>query len=130
MGYLVPWFPNNIISDLQEFKDYIKRDEPDYIYGECVDCFTNKTGNRVSNIIILYFTLILFVDQGKMAGFRIINCDLSAAGFKAFHKRFQSLIIMFIDAANFIDLDDPAWRILYLYVFLTLPRNELFKFPL
>lgn len=97
MGYLVPWFPNNIISDLQEFKDYIKRDEPDYIYGECVDCFTNKT------------------DQGKMAGFRIINCDLSAAGFKAFHKRFQSLIIMFIDAANFIDLDDPAWRILYLY---------------
>ncbi|KRT79089.1 hypothetical protein AMK59_7767 [Oryctes borbonicus] len=97
MNLLMPWFPNNIMTNLHEFKDCVKRDEPDYIYGECVDCFTNTN------------------EEGKMTGFRIINCDLSTSGFKEFHKRFQSLIIMFIDAANFIDLDDPSWRILYLY---------------
>lgn len=34
--------------------------------------------------------------------------------FKEFHKRYQTLIIWFIDAANFIDLEDPRWEIMYL----------------
>lgn len=43
MNLLTPWFPGNM-TNLQDFKNCIKSDEPDYIYGECVDCFTNING--------------------------------------------------------------------------------------
>ena len=36
-------------------------------------------------------------------------------GFREFHDRLQTFVIFFIDAASFIDVDDPKWRFYTVY---------------
>lgn len=46
--------------------------------------------------------------------YKISLVDVKDDQFIEFHKRFQTLIIWFIDAANFIDLGDERWMIFYM----------------
>lgn len=47
-------------------------------------------------------------------------CSLTEDGFKAFHRRFQTLILWYINGASLIDLEDPRWDVIYLYVHIYL----------
>lgn len=46
--------------------------------------------------------------------YKICLCDLQDDHFKEYHKRFETMIIWFIDAANFIDTEDDKWMIFYM----------------
>ncbi len=41
--------------------------------------------------------------------FEIYECDHSVPGFLSYHKRLQPWIMFYIDAASYIDSDDPNW---------------------
>lgn len=49
--------------------------------------------------------------------YKITACDLTDENFKELHTRFETFIVWFIDAANFIDLEDERWLIFYVLVF-------------
>lgn len=49
----------------------------------------------------------------KTSTFMITKNDTSNKEFQDFHARFETFIIWFIDAANYIDLDDEKWLIFY-----------------
>lgn len=46
--------------------------------------------------------------------YKISLCDLQNEQFKEYHKRFENLIVWFIDAASLIDVDDERWLIFYM----------------
>lgn len=39
-------------------------------------------------------------------------------GFKEYHQRLQTFVLWYIDAANFIDIDDDRWHYFNMYVCL------------
>lgn len=64
-------------------------------------------------VIIKKFYSGCVLGDGSMKDFKITKCSVSDPEFKAFHERFQTLIIFFIDAANFIEMDDNKWEVYY-----------------
>lgn len=55
-----------------------------------------------------------FVGSGSLNYYVVTKCTTEENGFIEFHKRYETLIIWFIDAANFIDLHDPRWEVMYM----------------
>lgn len=53
-------------------------------------------------------------ENEKNLKYKICLCDLQDDHFKEYHKRFETLIVWFIDAANFIDTEDERWMIFYM----------------
>lgn len=42
--------------------------------------------------------------------FEIYECTAKTSGFVAFHARLQSFLLWFVDAASYIDIEDPQWQ--------------------
>lgn len=49
-----------------------------------------------------------------LSTFEVRQCSTRENGFSEFHRKFESLIFWYIDAASRIDLEDPNWDIFYL----------------
>ncbi|XP_053984696.1 histone acetyltransferase type B catalytic subunit isoform X1 [Hylaeus volcanicus] len=49
-------------------------------------------------------------DEGCTRKFEVYKADMTYKGFKEFHQRLQTFILWYIDAANFIDIDDDRWH--------------------
>lgn len=41
--------------------------------------------------------------------FEIYECNIQTPGFVAFHARLQTFLLWFVDAASYIDIEDPQW---------------------
>ncbi|XP_031831416.1 histone acetyltransferase 1 [Nomia melanderi] len=47
------------------------------------------------------------IDDGRK--FEVYKADMTYKGFKEYHQRLQTFVLWYIDAANFIDIDDDRW---------------------
>ncbi|CAK1545703.1 unnamed protein product [Leptosia nina] len=48
-------------------------------------------------------------DGGDKRTFEVYYCETSTPGFLNFHKRLQTFLLWYVDAASFIDVDDDQW---------------------
>lgn len=67
-------------------------------------------------IIKSVYLLLLFIDDNNFRIFKAHLCSVHEDGFRQVHNRFQTLLLWYIDGANFIDLEDVHWEIIYLCV--------------
>ncbi|XP_076164935.1 histone acetyltransferase 1 [Ptiloglossa arizonensis] len=49
-------------------------------------------------------------DKGCTRKFEVYKADMTYKGFKEYHQRLQTFVLWYIDAANFIDVDDDRWH--------------------
>ncbi|XP_043255255.1 histone acetyltransferase type B catalytic subunit isoform X2 [Colletes gigas] len=49
-------------------------------------------------------------DEGCTRKFEVYKADMTYKGFKEYHQRLQTFILWYIDAANYIDIDDDRWH--------------------
>lgn len=49
-------------------------------------------------------------DKNEVRTFEIYECNRSTPGFLAYHARLQTFLLWFVDAASYIDSDDPQWQ--------------------
>ncbi|XP_031786692.1 histone acetyltransferase type B catalytic subunit [Nasonia vitripennis] len=49
-------------------------------------------------------------DDGLVRHFEVYKADMSNKKFKEYHQRLQTFLLWYIDAANFIDIDDDQWH--------------------
>ncbi|XP_078035494.1 histone acetyltransferase 1 isoform X2 [Augochlora pura] len=49
-------------------------------------------------------------DEGCTRKFEVYKADMTYKGFKEYHERLQTFVLWYIDAANFIDIDDDRWH--------------------
>lgn len=60
--------------------------------------------------------MILFYITGQPKRFfEVYKCNLADPKFQSYYARFQTLILWFVDAACYIDLDDPQWTVFIAY---------------
>ncbi|CAG9858719.1 unnamed protein product [Phyllotreta striolata] len=103
MESLNPWLPENYCSSEEEFSSMCQKENHELIFGKVIHEFKDK--NRCT----------IFPNDEVHSSYKITHCDLTNAEFKAFHARFETYVIWFIDGANFIDLEDEKWDIFYVY---------------
>ncbi|XP_066149302.1 histone acetyltransferase type B catalytic subunit-like isoform X1 [Euwallacea fornicatus] len=95
------WLPSDTTRSCDEFVEWIKNEQHDQMYGDVIGSFKCKVNtSETSNSTITY---------------KITENDMHNDDFKDFHARFETYIIWFIDAANYIDMGDPKWVIFYVY---------------
>lgn len=58
-------------------------------------------GTKIDNIEITH--------EGRTRTFEFYLCDITTPNFLPFHARLQTFIMWFVDAASYIDTDDPQW---------------------
>ena len=51
-------------------------------------------------------------EGGNKETFEIYSVDATVPGFTEYHTRLQPWIMFYIDAASYIDIDDPNWKFL------------------
>lgn len=61
------------------------------------------------NLYWLYFNNIFCFSSGSKQ-YEVYYCDTTNQKFLNFHERLQTFILFYIDAASFIDVDDPKWQ--------------------
>lgn len=54
-------------------------------------------------------------DEGKERLFEFYNCNYKHASFLKFFSRLQTFVLWFVDAASYIDVDDPQWSYFICY---------------
>ncbi|XP_055377754.1 histone acetyltransferase type B catalytic subunit [Condylostylus longicornis] len=54
-------------------------------------------------------------ETGQKRHFEIYHCDNTASKFVSYFNRFQTFILWFVDAAQYIDVDDPQWTFFICY---------------
>ncbi|XP_045454646.1 histone acetyltransferase type B catalytic subunit [Melitaea cinxia] len=57
----------------------------------------------------LIYSFTTSKDGGEPRTFEIYYCEVSTRGFLQFHRRLQTFLLWYIDAASFIDTDDDQW---------------------
>ncbi|EFA12371.1 histone acetyltransferase type B catalytic subunit [Tribolium castaneum] len=93
MKALNPWLPENYRTEKSDFLADLDEEKPGLMFGDVIDTFSTDSENV----------------------YKVTVCDLKNPDFRQFHQRFETLIVWFIDGANFIDLEDPRWVIFYVY---------------
>lgn len=83
-------------TNIDEFSKMIARNEEFRPFGE------KKTAFEV-------------VHENKKRYYEIYKADIADPKFQVFYDRFQTLILWFVDAACFIDLEDTQWTIFIAY---------------
>ncbi|CAF4916101.1 unnamed protein product [Pieris macdunnoughi] len=48
-------------------------------------------------------------DGGEKRTFEVYYCETTTPGFLDYHKRLQTFLLWYVDAASFIDVDDDQW---------------------
>ncbi|XP_066148873.1 histone acetyltransferase type B catalytic subunit-like [Euwallacea fornicatus] len=106
------WLPSDYTRNYNEFLKWIKNEQHDQMYGKVINSFKCRgKANGIANGTTTY---------------KITENDMSDNDFKEFHSRFETYIIWFIDAANYIDLDDERWLIYYVYEEKKHPVKDIF----
>ncbi|XP_030747562.1 histone acetyltransferase type B catalytic subunit [Sitophilus oryzae] len=100
---LDPWLPGNFTSSYDDFLGMLNDENHEQIYGDIIKTFQ---GNN---------ELTRFPEHHIKPTYKITQNNIDSEDFKEFHSRFETFIVWFIDAANFIDLDDERWIIFYIY---------------
>lgn len=79
------------ITNLEEFLSTVDKDEKFHPLGEKISEYEVKTEDNVTRTFEFYF-----IDTPNQ---KFIN----------YHKRFETFVLWFVDAASYIDHDDPNW---------------------
>lgn len=80
-------------TNIDEFLSKLKKEEQFKPMGEKVDSLT-------------------IVKDCISRTFEFYQCDIETPNFVAYHARLQTFIMWFVDAASYIDCDDPQWTFL------------------
>nr|CAH7717411.1 unnamed protein product [Callosobruchus chinensis] len=112
LGCLNQWLPENFTTDGDKFKKMMENEDHDIMFGKVLTTFKDTK------------TCALFPHENVFATYKITECDLKDEKFKEYHQRFETFIVWFIDAANFIDLEDEKWMIFYVYEELEHPVTK------
>ncbi|XP_076257115.1 histone acetyltransferase 1 isoform X2 [Rhynchophorus ferrugineus] len=116
---LNPWLPENFTSSYDDFIDMMDSEDHEQIFGEVIKTFKDEK------------EMTQFPDHHIKATYKITKNNVDNEDFKDFHARFETFIVWFIDAANFIDLDDDRWLIFYVYEEFEHPiKKKLYRSPL
>jgi len=83
-------------TSVDEFCSRLDKDESFVPLGEMVDAMT-------------------VTQDGKERHFEFYNCNGNTPGFASFHTRLQTFLMWFVDAASYIDIDDPQWMFFVCY---------------
>lgn len=79
-------------------------------YFTSIDEFCSKLDKDGSFVPLGEMVDALTVTQnGKDRNFEFYHCDVTTPGFAAFHTRLQTFVMWFVDAASYIEIDDPQW---------------------
>ncbi|XP_076233628.1 histone acetyltransferase 1 isoform X2 [Calliopsis andreniformis] len=81
----------NVHNNLDSFIKSLKKDETFIPHGELLHSFSVD-------------------DEGCTRKFEVYKADMTYKGFKEYHQRLQTFVLWYIDAANFIDVDDDRWH--------------------
>ncbi|CAG9770377.1 unnamed protein product [Ceutorhynchus assimilis] len=110
------WMPSNYTTSLEDFTGWIQNEEHDKMYGELLTTFTPKKASpRFPDIEATY---------------KITKITTASEEFTDFHARFETYITWFIDAANFIDLEDDKWLFFYVYEEFEHPKfKKIYRTP-
>lgn len=81
----------SIHNNLDSFIESLKKDETFRPYGELLYSFSVN-------------------DNGHTRQFEVYKADMTCKGFREYHQRLQTFVLWYIDAANFIDIDDDQWH--------------------
>ncbi|CAK9809279.1 Histone acetyltransferase type B catalytic subunit [Anthophora plagiata] len=84
---LVPQVHNN----LDKFIESLKKDDTFRPHGELLNSFSIN-------------------DEDCIRKFEVYKADMTYKGFREYHQRLQTFVLWYIDAANFIDIDDDRWH--------------------
>lgn len=87
-------------NNIDEFLSKLSKDESFQPFGKKIHSWTIEN------------------DENESRTFEIYECDKNTPGFPAYHARLQTFLLWFVDAANYIDFDDPQWQFYVGYVFL------------
>jgi len=87
---------HNVLFNIDEFTKALQDDESFQPFGEKLTSFTVEQDNGNKN-------------------FEIYHCDTTNKKFLNFHERLQTFILFYIDAASYIDVDDPKWQFFVIY---------------
>ncbi|XP_032673414.1 histone acetyltransferase type B catalytic subunit [Odontomachus brunneus] len=80
----------NVHYSLDTFVNALKKDDTFKPEGELLHSFTIN-------------------DNGTSRQFEVYKADINSKKFKEYHQRVQTFLLWYIDAANFIDVDDEQW---------------------
>lgn len=80
-----------IHSNLDTFVESLKKDRTFRPCGELIYSFSVN-------------------DKSNTRQFEVYKADMSCKGFREYHQRLQTFVLWYIDAANFIDIDDDQWH--------------------
>ncbi|XP_047366105.1 histone acetyltransferase type B catalytic subunit-like [Vespa velutina] len=81
----------NIHTNLDPFVESLKKDRTFRPYGELLYSFSVN-------------------DNDCTRQFEVYKADMTCKGFREYHQRLQTFVLWYIDAANFIDIDDDQWH--------------------
>lgn len=109
---LSEWLPQNFSTDENLFKKNIRNENSDQMFGKEIHKFEKTTEVAALN------------GAETTCEYIITECDASDESFQTFHQRFETFIIWFIEAANYIDLSDPRWVIFYVYEKFVHPQSK------
>ncbi|XP_005104677.1 histone acetyltransferase type B catalytic subunit [Aplysia californica] len=89
--------PPGYLTNLDTFKAALSDEATFKPFGEKIDSYTVTTKN------------------GEERHFDVYFAKMEKSGFQKFHERIQSFIKFYIDAASYIDVDDPQWQYYFLF---------------
>lgn len=96
---------------LDAFTESINKDDTFRPHGELLHSFSidgmNLNKNKENNKIHI---ISASIDNKEVRNFEVYKADMSIPGFKEHHERFRTFVLWYIDAANFVDIDDDQWE--------------------
>ncbi|XP_076666811.1 histone acetyltransferase 1 [Andrena cerasifolii] len=83
--------PPDVHNNLDAFIRSLKKDSTFRPHGELLHSFSIN-------------------DEGCQRRFEVYKADMTYKGFREFQQRLQTFVLWYIDAANFVDIDDDRWH--------------------
>lgn len=89
------WLPDNFYKEKDQFVKYLNNRKLIKPFGQKIASYSLKTPTKKQYEV--------YYSTGK------------EAGFTALHERMETMIVWYIDAANYIDSEDEKWRFYVIY---------------
>lgn len=86
-------------TNIDEFLSKLAKEESFQPFGEKIHSWTIEA------------------DKNEVRTFEIYECNKNTPGFLAYHARLQTFLLWFVDAASYIDIEDPQWQFFVWLVF-------------
>lgn len=82
---------SHVHESLDAFIESLKKEESFRPHGELLHSFSLN-------------------DNGRPRRFEVYKASMSCKGFREYHQRVRTFVLWYIDAANFVDVDDDQWH--------------------